>query len=388
MILQYANKGNLRQYLESNFKSLQWDNKLRIAREIVSGLMFLHNENIIHRDLHSKNILIHDDQPQITDFGLSQQINETSKTSNSVLNGMDQYIEPLCFKDKHYKRDKRSDIYSFGIILWEISSGKPPSFNPVFMIITGEKEEPIYGTPPQYIELYKKCWDNNPINRPDTKSILNKLNHLISNETSIKNNESPYLQVRTGEGASKQKTNRQDASILNQYLGETSSRNNEFIIEISSKQNANANAPIIPPPAINIPTSAPIYLPKAPNSPSSISSDSNQQKESTNSSVAKSFIKNLSFFFPARSHNESSSNEIQSSPPYQINDQEKINLNKDIENSLRDKTQTSLNLKKSQLGPDETKELSKVLAKFSNLTLLNLSWNHLGPEGGKKEEKP
>ncbi|CAG8676696.1 25996_t:CDS:1, partial [Gigaspora margarita] len=106
-----------------------------------------------------------------------------------------------------------------------------------------------------------------------------------------------------------QKTNRQDASILNQYLGETSSRNNDFIIEISSKQNA--NAPIIPPPAINITTSAPIYLPKAPNSPDSISSDSNQQKESTNNSVAKSFI---SFFFPARSHNESSSNEIPSSP--------------------------------------------------------------------------
>ncbi|KAF0558229.1 kinase-like protein [Gigaspora margarita] len=51
MVLQYANDGNLRDYLRLNFKRLQWTDKLHIAKEIVLGLMFLHNNKIVHRDL-------------------------------------------------------------------------------------------------------------------------------------------------------------------------------------------------------------------------------------------------------------------------------------------------------------------------------------------------
>ncbi|KAF0426411.1 kinase-like protein [Gigaspora margarita] len=79
MVLQYANDGNLREYLKANFNELQWTDKLRIAEEIVHGLLFLHNNNVIHRDLHSKNILIHQKQPKIADLGLSKQINEMSE---------------------------------------------------------------------------------------------------------------------------------------------------------------------------------------------------------------------------------------------------------------------------------------------------------------------
>ncbi|RIB14324.1 kinase-like domain-containing protein [Gigaspora rosea] len=86
MVLQYADDGTLREYLITNFTKLQWTDKLYIAKEIALGLLYLHDNNIIHRDLHSKNILIHQRQPKITDFGLSRQINEI--TSNSNLHGM------------------------------------------------------------------------------------------------------------------------------------------------------------------------------------------------------------------------------------------------------------------------------------------------------------
>ncbi|KAF0550264.1 kinase-like protein [Gigaspora margarita] len=127
MVMQYANEGTLREYLKVEFNNLQWKNKLCIAREIALGLLFLHDNNIVHRDLHSKNILIHQKQPKIADFGLSKQINETSMmTSDSTAHGMLAYVEPQCFIVPKYKRDKKSDVYSFGIILWEISSGRPP----------------------------------------------------------------------------------------------------------------------------------------------------------------------------------------------------------------------------------------------------------------------
>ncbi|KAF0536079.1 kinase-like protein [Gigaspora margarita] len=114
MVLQYADDGTLRDYLMTNFTKLQWKDKLYIAKEIAFGLLFLHDNNIIHRDLHSNNILIHQKQPKITDFGLARQMNEISMTSNSAAHGMPAYIEPKCFIDPRYKRDKRSDVYSFG----------------------------------------------------------------------------------------------------------------------------------------------------------------------------------------------------------------------------------------------------------------------------------
>ncbi|RIB22836.1 kinase-like domain-containing protein [Gigaspora rosea] len=193
MVLQYANDGTLREYLETNFTKLQWTDKLCMAEGIALGLLFLHDDNIIHRDLHSKNILIHRKQPMITDFGLSKKINEVSMTSNSTVCGMPAYIEPQCFINDGYKRDKRSDIYSFGQILWEISSGRPPfsessEFIAILVrVLRGDREEPIEGTPSQYIELYKKCWDNNPTNRPETRVILNNLKQL----TSLQDNHTP-----------------------------------------------------------------------------------------------------------------------------------------------------------------------------------------------------
>ncbi|KAF0548832.1 kinase-like protein [Gigaspora margarita] len=151
MVLQYADDGNLREYLKSNFTKLQWIDKLCISKEIVHGLLFLHNHNIIHRDLHSKNILIHQRHPKIADFGLSKQINETSMTSNSIVRGMPAYVEPQCLFNQGYQRDKRSDVYSAGVVLWEISSGKPPFENFTdgmiyHYVIQGKREEFIEAT--------------------------------------------------------------------------------------------------------------------------------------------------------------------------------------------------------------------------------------------------
>ncbi|KAF0550866.1 kinase-like protein [Gigaspora margarita] len=145
MVLQLSNDGNLREYLKEKFTILQWTDKLRIAKEIALGILFLHSNDIIHRDLHSKNILIHDGKPKIADFGLSKHLKE--QTSNSIIHGMLAYVEP---KQGH-KRDKKSDIYSFGVLLWEISSGRPPyqnfdsEYSLVIHIYQGNREKPIEG---------------------------------------------------------------------------------------------------------------------------------------------------------------------------------------------------------------------------------------------------
>ncbi|KAF0547904.1 kinase-like protein [Gigaspora margarita] len=104
MFLQYTDSGTLREYLKANFTRLQWADKLCNAKEIALGFLFLHDNNIIHRDL-------------ITDFRLSKQINEI--TSNSNVHGMPAYVEPQCLINDKYRRNVKSDVYSFGVILWE-----------------------------------------------------------------------------------------------------------------------------------------------------------------------------------------------------------------------------------------------------------------------------
>ncbi|KAF0444672.1 kinase-like protein [Gigaspora margarita] len=111
-------------FFTDEFTKLQWADKLRIAKETALGFLFLHDKNIIHKDLHSKNILIHQGQSKIINFGLAKQMNEMSITSNSIIHEMPTYIDPQYFIKRGYKRDKRSDVYNFGQILCEISSGR------------------------------------------------------------------------------------------------------------------------------------------------------------------------------------------------------------------------------------------------------------------------
>lgn len=190
LILQFANEGNLREYLRKNFKELKWTDKYRIGKEISQGLLFLHNNNIVHRDLHSKNILVHERKMMIADFGLSQNINDDVQTSNRSIHGMPAYIDPQCFRNSSYIRDKKSDIYSLGVIFWEISSGRPPfqSFTSreaiVIHIFRGSREIPVEDTPQKYLELYTKCWDEIPNNRPEIKQVYDTLNSWVPESVS------------------------------------------------------------------------------------------------------------------------------------------------------------------------------------------------------------
>ncbi|RIB11390.1 kinase-like domain-containing protein [Gigaspora rosea] len=187
IVMQLA-EGDLRNYLRLNFSKLQWTDKYRIAKEITLGLAYLHAIDIVHRDLHPRNILVYEGKMKIADFGLSKKINETSFTSTgSIGHGVPVYMDPKCFTDPVYKRDKKSDIYSLGVILWEISSNRTPFSDLseghalvalVVQISNGSREQPVENTPEKYVELYTKCWDTDPNIRPSINSVRLELNKL------------------------------------------------------------------------------------------------------------------------------------------------------------------------------------------------------------------
>ncbi|RIB20921.1 kinase-like domain-containing protein [Gigaspora rosea] len=188
LVLQYANEGNLREYLKKKFKLLKWNDKLRIAKEIAQGIKYLHENNIIHKDLNSKHILINNGEMMLSDFGISKLLSQAEISTNIMDQGLPAlpaYIDPKYLNDQSYIRNEKSDIYSLGVILWEISSGYPPFQSLRYRdtiishISKGNREIPIKNTPKQYVDLYCHCWNADPIMRPELPEIFHVLNELI-----------------------------------------------------------------------------------------------------------------------------------------------------------------------------------------------------------------
>ncbi|GBC26197.2 kinase-like domain-containing protein [Rhizophagus irregularis DAOM 181602=DAOM 197198] len=199
LIMQYADCSDLQNYLKDNFKNLTWDDKKKLAFQIADGLNYLHNENILHRDLHSKNIVIHEHNAKITDFGISKIQNDPNSTVYMGNFGVIPYMEPNRILDQNFPYTKSSDIYSFGVLMWEISSGYPPfkdCDNKValaFEINNGVREVTIPDTPIEYEGLYKNCWNQVPEQRPIINKVLDEFEKMgfgiNTRNKSIKDNE-------------------------------------------------------------------------------------------------------------------------------------------------------------------------------------------------------
>ncbi|GBC33831.2 kinase-like domain-containing protein [Rhizophagus irregularis DAOM 181602=DAOM 197198] len=201
LVLEYANEGNLRDYLINKFTSLEWKDKIQMALDITCGLKFLHSKGIIHRDLHSKNILVNNGKLSIADLGLSKKLAEAATNSIANKMGIIEYIEPQCIKSDKYKKNKKSDIYSLGVLLWEISSGKCPFSDRSRDILAYHisynnlREKPIGGTPQKYQQLYQECWDSEPELRPDIEKVYETLSQLKTEDFSSL----PYSQSNINE---------------------------------------------------------------------------------------------------------------------------------------------------------------------------------------------
>src|SRR5436305_5760879 len=157
---------DLRDYLQQNHNQITWKERIQIANNIIDALIKIHKENAIYRDLHSGNILC-GIYWHISDLGFCGPADISSKSIYGNL----PYIAPevLAGKGTTFK----SDIYSIGMIMWEISSGEPPFVNYehdyylALNIINGIRPKTVSGTPLEYKNLMMQCWDADPLKRPD-----------------------------------------------------------------------------------------------------------------------------------------------------------------------------------------------------------------------------
>ncbi|CAJ0839996.1 9931_t:CDS:2, partial [Entrophospora sp. SA101] len=172
MVMGYANNGTISLFIKK-FNKMDWNLKLKFAKQISSALLCLHNNDIIHRDLHADNNFIHKDDIKLGDFGSSKSIVDGTISLSKAF-GSIKYSDPRFLKDlKNYTQTKASDVYSIGVLMWQISSGRTPFQNfsstgldLISQIVNGARESIIRGTPEPYIELYTACWQDNPEKRP------------------------------------------------------------------------------------------------------------------------------------------------------------------------------------------------------------------------------
>ncbi|POG69818.1 kinase-like domain-containing protein, partial [Rhizophagus irregularis DAOM 181602=DAOM 197198] len=193
LVLEYAENGTLRKYLKENFKNLTWNDKFNFAFQLVYAVSCLHGEGIMHRDLHSNNVLVHQNTVKLADFGLSKRIEETSGSQSKTF-GLIPYTDPKSFNRNTttlYLLNRKSDVYSIGVLLWEISSGKPPfhgipyDVGLAISILQGFREKPIPDTSEDYIKIYTDCWNLEPDNRPTINQVVDKLRTIITKENII-----------------------------------------------------------------------------------------------------------------------------------------------------------------------------------------------------------
>ena len=182
--MKYAKDGSLKKNLQ-NIAKENWIKKLVKLQEIISGLNTIHKQELVHCDFHHGNILNQQDKLSISDLGLCKPVQYfQSHFRKNDIYGVLPFIAPEILRGKPYTT--ASDIYSFSMIMWEFTSGTPPfddrahDFQLSISVYKGERPKIIENTPQCYIDLMEKCWNKDPLKRPNASEVQKIIKDWIS----------------------------------------------------------------------------------------------------------------------------------------------------------------------------------------------------------------
>ncbi|XP_065679663.1 ephrin type-A receptor 5 isoform X2 [Hydra vulgaris] len=183
IVLEFMPNGSLDAYLQKHELEFSAAQLLGMSRGIASGMKYLSELGYIHRDLAARNILVDKHNTcKISDFGMSRVLtNDIYDTRGGKIPIRWTAPEAIQFK----KFTTASDVWSFGILLWEIMSyGERPywdwsNFEVMDRITSGYRLPPPMHCPKAIHDLMLICWDKDRVKRPKFSTIYNQIEELI-----------------------------------------------------------------------------------------------------------------------------------------------------------------------------------------------------------------
>jgi serine/threonine protein kinase len=184
-------KGSLRMVLSHKSLPLSTQTKLALCMDIADGMHYLHSRTppIIHRDLKSLNIFITETSPgklvaKIGDWGSARAVALTGQKSMTQGVGTACWLSPEVISHAHFS--KHSDVYAFGIILWEVFTRQEVYAGlSAAQIISKVAHESLRPTVPRgcpWEPIMTSCWAPEPEQRPSFHAVLLELNKILTTE--------------------------------------------------------------------------------------------------------------------------------------------------------------------------------------------------------------
>ncbi|GAB0097383.1 Tyrosine-protein kinase [Sergentomyia squamirostris] len=180
LVTEYMSKGSLVDYLRSRGRQhITRKDQINFAFDTCSGMEYLECKKVVHRDLAARNVLISENcVAKVSDFGLAREECYNLDVGKLPI----KWTAPEALKGGRFSN--KSDMWSFGILLWEIYSfgrvpyPRIPLADVVKHVEVGYKMEAPEGCPPEIYEMMRQAWDLNPTRRPNFADLKVKLLQL------------------------------------------------------------------------------------------------------------------------------------------------------------------------------------------------------------------
>ncbi|KAI3718258.1 hypothetical protein L6452_19121 [Arctium lappa] len=181
IVTEFMSGGSVYDYLHKQKGTFKLPTLLKISIDISKGMNYLHQNNIIHRDLKAANLLLDEHEVvKVADFGVARVKAQTGVMTAET--GTYRWMAPEVIEHKPY--DHKADVFSFGVVLWELLTGKLPYeyLTPlqaaVGVVQKGLRPTIPKNTQPKLGELLERCWQQDPSLRPDFTEIIDILKQI------------------------------------------------------------------------------------------------------------------------------------------------------------------------------------------------------------------
>ncbi len=181
IVTEFMRRGSLLDYLHRHHP-LRVGVQVKLALDVARGMDYLHRCNIIHRDLKAANLLMNEhDDCKVADFGVARVVDGAAVMTAET--GTYRWMAPEVVSHQRY--DAKCDVFSYGILLWEIVTGGAvpyAGFTPlqaaVGVVQKGLRPSLPEGVHPALARIMARCWDANAAARPDFSTLISMLESL------------------------------------------------------------------------------------------------------------------------------------------------------------------------------------------------------------------